>query len=61
MISLRCRRHGEYTYIYFSGEEDVPLMLLLGGRMLSLEWEVDRRDDEAGEWIPLDEYEEEEE
>jgi len=60
VISLRTRRHGssEWTYVYFSGEEDEHLLLLLAARVWSQDFIVERQAGE--EWIPLDEWEEEE-
>jgi hypothetical protein len=60
MISLRVRRPGssDWTYIFFSGEEDEHLLLLLAGRVWTNDFLVERQDSED-DWIPFDEYEEE--
>ncbi len=61
MIALRIRRHGspDWTYCYFSGEDDEHFLLLIAARAYA-GFVVERRASDES-WIPFDEFEEEEE
>ena len=60
MISLRIRRQGatDWTYVFFSGEEDEHLLMILASRAWSNDFIVEIQTEAGAEWIPLEEWEE---